>query len=322
IVGLAIVRYTPPPAAVLASPLLLFCSSLACLAWRRLSSGARAALFLSGLAGSLMLGFLATPARDWLYCLPLVVVASGALVGPAASFVVAALLSALSILCLRAAPAAQTSLGSLAPLGVLWAAALVSCQSSRSLYATLHWALESQSRAWQTAEEVRARRSELRRTLDSLRMTHGLLERTVQELEAARAEAEEARQIKAHFVANISHEFRTPLNVIVGFAEMLCTSPETYGGLSWSPALREDVGTIWRNAEHLLKMIDDVLDLAQIEASRLPVLPEPIDLIHLIHETLATGSALLRESRLGLRVSLPESLPVLRADPTRVRQVI
>ncbi|MCL6431904.1 MAG: response regulator, partial [Anaerolineae bacterium] len=322
IVGLAVVRYTPPPAIVLASPLALLLASMASLFVRRLPTAVRAAVFLLGLTTSLVLGFLASPARDWLYCLSLVVIASGALVGPAASYGIAALLTVVSGACLWGMPGPQPLLQSLAPIGLLWGAALVSCQSSRSLYATLLWALESQNRAWQTAEEVRTRRAELRRTLDSLRMTHGLLERTVQELEAARAEAEQAREIKAHFVANISHEFRTPLNIIVGFAEMLCTRPEAYEGVSWSPALREDIATIWRNAEHLLKMVDDVLDLAQIEASRLPVLPEPTDLIRLIHETLATGSALLRESHLELRVSLPETLPLFRIDPTRVRQVL
>ena len=322
IVGLAVVHYTPPPAVTLAAPLALLLGSVACLLLRRLPTTVHVGLLLFGLTAGLVLGFLSSPARDWLYCLSLVVVASGTLVGPATSYAMAALLSLVSGVCLHAIPGSQGPLQSLAPIALLWAAAAVSCQASRSLYATLRWALESQNRAWQTADEVRARRAELRRTLDSLRLTHGLLERTVQELEAARAEAEQAREIKAHFVANISHEFRTPLNIIVGFAEMLCTRPEAYEGVSWSPALREDIATIWRNAEHLLKMVDDVLDLAQIEASRLPVLPEPTDLIRLIHETLATGSALLRESRLELRVSLPESLPLLRIDPTRVRQVL
>lgn len=322
IIGVAIVHYAPPSLVISGPPLIILGTSVACLTLRPLSVSLRTSLFLIGLTAALTLGYLSSPARDWLYGLVLVAVAGGALSGPVASSAVAAALSMLAVACLHLASRPPTPLELLAPLGLLWATTLISSMASRSLYTTLRWALDSQSRAWQTADEVRARRGELRRTLDSLRITHRLLERTMHELEAARREAEEAREVKSHFVANISHEFRTPLNIIVGFAEMLCTSPETYGGVSWSPALREDIVAIWRNAEHLLKMVDDVLDLAQIEASRLPVLPEPVDLIRIIQDALATGAPLLRESSLELRVSLPTSLPLLHVDPTRIRQVV
>jgi CheY-like chemotaxis protein len=141
-------------------------------------------------------------------------------------------------------------------------------------------------------------------------------------LEAARLEAEEARRIKSRFVANISHELRTPLNIIVGFAEMLCTSPEVYGSFDWPPSLREDLLAIWRNAEHLLNMVDDVLDLAQVEAARLPITPELTDLNQLIRETLVAASALLRHSPLDLRVALTAKVPLLNLDRTRIRQVL
>ncbi len=322
LMAILLLHFRPPPFAVLAPPLLLFCASLGGLALGILPSSGRAALFLLGLTGTLALGYWAIPSRDWVYALSLVVVAGGAVAGPVTSFAAAASLSVLTLLSLRFVPGAPALEQLPAPLGLLWGSALISGPSSQSLYAMLHWAMDSRAQAWQTTEEVRLRRAELRRTLDSLRVTHGLLERTVRELEAARAVAEEAREIKSRFVANISHEFRTPLNIIVGFAEMLCTSPETYEGVTWSPSLREDIVSIWRNAEHLLKMVDDVLDLAQIEASRLPVLPEPVDLRRIIQEALATGSSLLRDSALELRVSLPEELPRVAVDPTRIRQVL
>ena len=322
IMVILMVHLRPPPLAVLAPPFLMFCASLGCLTIRILPISGRAALLLLGLTGSLVLGYWASPSRDWLYALSLVVVMGGAAAGPVVSFATSASLSVLTLLSLFLVPGAPSLAQVPAPLGLLWGSALISGLSSQSLYATLRWAVDSQARAWQTAEEVRIRRGELRRVLDSLRVTHGQLERTVRELEVARAVAEEAREIKSRFVANISHEFRTPLNIIVGFAEMLCTSPETYGGLTWSPLLREDIVSIWRNAEHLLKMVDDVLDLAQIEALRLPVLPEPVDLISVIQEALAMDDALLRDSCLELRVSLPENLPRLTVDPTRIRQVL
>jgi len=194
--------------------------------------------------------------------------------------------------------------------------------SHRCLYTALLWAIQSQRRAWETTNEVRQRRGELRRALDSLQITDNLLERTNRELETSRKEAEEARQAKSRFVANISHEFRTPLNVIVGFAEMVCTAPESYGAMVWPRELREDLLTIWRNAEHLLKMVDDVLDLAQLQAYRLPILPEPTDLAEFIKDALGVGSAILRNSNLLLRLNLPEGLPVMQFDQTRIRQVL
>ncbi|MBC7237849.1 MAG: HAMP domain-containing histidine kinase, partial [Chloroflexi bacterium] len=234
----------------------------------------------------------------------------------------AALLTAISVLCVARGPSDYSLAQAVAPLGLLWATALTSGLSARNLYTALQWALDSQSQAWKTAREVQERRAELRRALDSLTITHGILERTTHELEAARREAEEARQVKSRFVANISHELRTPLNIIVGFAEMLCMSPEVYEGASWPPILREDLLTIWRNAEHLLNMIDDVLDLAQIEATRLPILPQPTDVIELVRDTLAAAGPLFRDSGLELRVRLPSLSVMANVDQTRIRQVL
>ncbi|MHB0857136.1 MAG: ATP-binding protein, partial [Anaerolineae bacterium] len=194
--------------------------------------------------------------------------------------------------------------------------------SSHALYTALGWAWHNQSRAHRLLVELRDRRGELMRALAALTEATRRLQRTNAELEIARQQAEEARQIKSRFVANISHELRTPLNIIVGFAEMLCTSPETYGGVAWPTELRQDVLTIWRNAEHVLRMIDDVLDLAQIEASRLPVVPEPTDLVQLVRETLETSGPLVKDAALELRCALPEGSVMVHVDRTRIRQVL
>jgi signal transduction histidine kinase/CheY-like chemotaxis protein len=307
----------------LTPPLVLMATSTLCLGLRTLSLPVRSALLLVGMAACLYLGYRTAPGQIWLYYLSLIVTVTGLLTGPGKALITALALTLIvfRVLWLGASPA--TSLPQiLPPLGLLWATAIATWLSSRNLYTALWWALDSQQRAWQTAEEVRERRAQLRRTLDSLRTTYELLERTSRELDAARREAEEARTIKSRFVANISHELRTPLNVIVGFAEMLCVSPQSYGDFPWPPPLRQDVLTIWRNGEHLLKMVDDVLDLAQIEAARLPVTPEPTDLLQLIRDTIVTASALLRNSGLELRVHLPDALPLLDLDATRIRQVL
>lgn len=322
LVGRSIQWEIPSEALTALPPVLLFLSAALALAAHRLPTDLRCAIFLAGLTGTFVLAYRIQPAVGWLYGQVLVVTAAGPLASTSVTFAVSLLLTAGTAWNCQTVPGVGHWLNLLPPLGLLWATAITAWLSAQNLYTALGWALASQARAWQTANEARERRGELRRTLDSLRVTQGILERTLQELEAARAEAEEARRVKSRFVANISHELRTPLNVIVGFAEILCTLPETYGELPWPSTLREDVLTIWRNAEHLLSMIDDVLDLAQIEASRLPVVPEPTDLRALILDALAGGRPLVEKAGLELRISLPESLPVLSLDRARIRQVL
>lgn len=309
-----------PRAEMLAPPLLLLTAAGMALGSVRLPVPWRALGLLVGISLAITLELLWTGNIVWLYYESLVITMAALLAGPGSGFVLAAAFSVVAVHSLRLALA---QLAATAPaLGLIWATAIVSWLSSRNLYVVLFWAVDSQARAWRTANEVRRRREQLRRTIDSLRNAHAVLERTMRELEAAREEAEEARRVKSRFVANISHELRTPLNIIVGFAEVLCFSPETYGDFPWPAALRQDIMAIWRNAEHLLGMIDDVLDLAQIEASRMPVTREPTDLPQLIRDTLTSASGLFRGSGLELRVSLPSKMPVLNLDRTRIRQVL
>ncbi len=282
----------------------------------------RSTLFLFGLCATFILGYLVWPSPAWLYGQALIIAVAGLLAGLRASFLIAALLTVSSLASLRVSPLALLPIEIASSLAMVWAVAVVSSLSTQNLYTALGWAMNSQTEAWQTASEVRDRRAELRRTLDTLRATYGLLERTMRELDAARLEAEEARKVKSRFVANLSHELSTSLNVIIGFAEMLCTMPETYGDFAWPRAVREDVLAIWRNAEHLLHMVDDVLDLAQMESARFTIVPEPTDVLQLIRETLAAAEPLVRAARLELRVVLPDVLPPLRLDRTRIRQVL
>jgi len=205
---------------------------------------------------------------------------------------------------------------------LLWMVAAIQWISSDAFFTALGWYWDSRQRYNVVLAQLRDRQGELNRTLAALTEATRRLERTNRELDLALQEAEEARDIKWRFAANISHELRTPLNIIIGFSEMLCTSPETYGDLTWPPALRNDLLTIWRNADHLLRMVDDVLDLAQIEAARLPVLPEPTDLSELIRDTLVTAAPLVRGANLELRANLPDGTLILDVDRTRIRQVL
>ena len=312
----------PPRFPVLAPPILPSLAATAALLLRRAPLTWRSILLLLGVEVSFLLAYSWDGNPVWLYYQPLTVIVAGLLIGPGASFAFALLVTLASHVAVGMTYGGQPTSVTLPLAGLVWGVAATSWLSSRSLYTALNWSMQSQARAWKVAEEASRRREQLRATLDSLRHAHNALERTTRDLQAATLEAEDARRVKSRFVASISHEFRTPLNIIIGFAEMLATSPSSYGEARLPPDLVGDLLIIWRQAEHLLHMVDDVLDLAQIEASRFTLLPEPTDLVDLIKETLTDAGPLLQRSGLELRVSLPSSLPQLLLDRTRIRQVI
>jgi CheY-like chemotaxis protein len=141
-----------------------------------------------------------------------------------------------------------------------------------------------------------------------------VLERTA-ELERARAEAERANLAKSEFLSRMSHELRTPLNAILGFGQLL--QMEAVDEVQHA-RLRE----ILNAGRHLLTLIDEVLDLARVEAGHLSVSPEPVALRPLVEECLA----LVRPDAAGRGVQLLEPSPScavhVRADRTRLKQVL
>jgi len=207
-------------------------------------------------------------------------------------------------------------------LATLWLTALIVGVSSGKLYLAVRRAQASENRAWQRAREADLRRGELARARKALSDMYALLERTNHELAVARREADEARHIKAQFAANISHELRTPLNLILGFSEMMYRSPEAYRGARWTPALRADIREIYRASQHLLGMIDDILDLSRVEAQRLPLMLEATDMGDLIREAVDTAAGLLREKPVSLSCKVPGELPQVLVDRARIRQVL
>jgi len=177
-------------------------------------------------------------------------------------------------------------------------------------------------KAHNTTRELQAQRGKLNATMKALADANQLLKRTTYDLAQAREEAERARQLKSQFAANISHELRTPLHLIVGFSQMMYTSPEIYQDVTWTPELRADIREIYDNAQHLLGLIDDVLDLSQVEVARMPISKERVYLPQLIRDAVETARSLIRGRDLYLKVDIPDNVPTLYADPTRIRQVL
>ena len=183
------------------------------------------------------------------------------------------------------------------------------------------WSWEHFSRARDLLDEARDRQVELKQALDDLAHANRQLALINERLAATRLIAEEAQKTKAEFVAKVSHEFRTPLNMIIGLIDLLMETPKVYGE-DLPEALFKDLGIVHRNCEHLASMINDVLDLSQIEAGRLALHREEFSLADVISRALAVVRPLLDKKGLSLRVDIAQDLPRIYCDRTRIRQVI
>jgi signal transduction histidine kinase/CheY-like chemotaxis protein/HPt (histidine-containing phosphotransfer) domain-containing protein len=157
--------------------------------------------------------------------------------------------------------------------------------------------------------------------LDALSQTANMLaeelEATQHEMEAARAAAEAATLAKSQFLAHMSHEIRTPLTALIGFADLLSApSVSESERLNYAMIIR-------RNGEHLLSVINDILDLSRIEAGRLTV--EAIDCspAQILSEVASLMRVRAKESGLYFELSLDTPIPSsMKSDPTRLRQIL
>lgn len=140
----------------------------------------------------------------------------------------------------------------------------------------------------------------------------------IDEAEAARAAAEQANRAKSQFLANMSHELRTPLNAIINFTRIIATGargPVNSAQIDYLQRVRH-------GGEHLLGLINDILDLAKIEAGRIELHEESINVGELLQSVMATASGLLKDKPVELRQAIAPNLPPLFADRTRVRQIL
>ena len=128
----------------------------------------------------------------------------------------------------------------------------------------------------------------------------------------------EVDRLKSEFLASMSHELRTPLNSIIGYAEVMLDGID--GDLT--DDMNEDVGAIHGSGKHLLNLINDILDLAKIEAGQMDLVVEEFELGPLVEDTTNIQRVLFKDKAVDLVLDIPADLPHVHADPLRVRQVI
>jgi len=208
------------------------------------------------------------------------------------------------------------------PILVTSAVGVLSSLAVRNLYEALHWFQERAAAAQHNEAELRDRQGQLSRTVKALDEAYRRLEYLNYDLARAREEAEKTRLVKQRFVTSVSHELRTPLNVVVALSEMMYLSPQRYGAGPLPPALRGDVREIYRSSQHLLHLIDDVLDMAQIDAGEVKLHQQPLHLRDVVAETLDMIRPLVRETDVALRAQVPADLPPVLVDRNRVQQVL
>lgn len=195
--------------------------------------------------------------------------------------------------------------------------------STRSLLTVTEWSIYSLRQAHKNIAEVRNHRAELARLVKELDHSNIQLERANNMLVIARAEAEEAKNARNRFALTISHELRSPLNFIIGFSEIMVKKPVTYAPKkSWPDGLYEDIVEIYHNSQHLINLINDVLDLGQIDHLQLSLIKEWVSLALIVQEMSQMVQRAFTAKGVNLFTEIESDLPIVYVDRTRIRQVL
>jgi signal transduction histidine kinase/CheY-like chemotaxis protein len=166
--------------------------------------------------------------------------------------------------------------------------------------------------------EVAKGRAAARVLLEQTRQQASELERASATLRQKAAELEEASAYKSRFLANMSHELRTPLNAIIGFSELMYDGSVPLD----EETTHEYLGDILTSGRHLLQLINDVLDLAKVEAGKLDFFAEPIELSRVVGEVLAVLRSASSKHQVTVASEIDEAVERLVLDPGRLKQVL
>ncbi|MBE0696000.1 MAG: hybrid sensor histidine kinase/response regulator [Anaerolineaceae bacterium] len=189
------------------------------------------------------------------------------------------------------------------------------------LLTMVEWTNFSYRMARDNLEELRDQRLGFNQVQEDLILANKELVRLTSSLKVMTERAEEARRVKEEFVANVSHELRTPLNMIIGYTNLIINSPQAYGK-QIPTRLLADITSIQRNSQHLVDLINDVLDLSQLDAGRLAFTRQWTSVREIITSAVMAVQPLFISKKLYLDTDLPDDELKVFCDETRVREVI
>ena len=170
---------------------------------------------------------------------------------------------------------------------------------------------------------IRDRSFPIRNRLGRVYRVAGIAEDTTQQREAEEElkkktiQALEASRIKSEFVSNVSHELRTPINAIIGYSSLLLD--ETYGAVHQEQKM--PLEGVVRNANDLLSLVNDVLDLSRIESGKMSVRLGPVDIPSLLQGVLSGLQPLFEQKSLFIRFDPPQVFPIIQSDAEKIKQI-
>jgi signal transduction histidine kinase/DNA-binding response OmpR family regulator len=168
------------------------------------------------------------------------------------------------------------------------------------------------------ATRLRSEWTQAREESERARAAETQLREREQELVRAKNAAEEANHAKSQFLANMSHELRTPLNAIIGYSEMLQEECEDIGQQDFIPDLKK----IHAAGKHLLGLINDILDLAKIEAGKMTLYRETFDVKSVVEDVATTVHPLVQKNANTLKIDMGPDAGTMHSDATKLRQCL
>jgi two-component system, cell cycle sensor histidine kinase PleC len=168
-------------------------------------------------------------------------------------------------------------------------------------------------------EELRQQQEKFKRAARDLERSEGRANELSRKYSEEKSKAERAALTKSAFLANMSHELRTPLNAIIGFSEVMMN--ELAGPLG-HPSYKEYSRDILVSGQHLLDMINDILDMAKIESGKMTISPQPVDPLDPVDMAIRMVRRKAEEKEIDLKIEAPPNLPDIDADHRAIRQMI
>jgi len=254
---------------------------------------------------------------------PLVVVIVGLMLSPRESLIFAVLSSILiGLSAFLNSSANPFGWYQIFPILLTFVSWVLAAQVTGELYQITQWALSNYERERKTTNDLYENRQALERSFRRSQALSEELTTTNTELDKAKQAAEEATRYRGQFLANMSHELRTPLNAIIGFSETMLKFPMMYDDIELPKTYQNDLNQIYNSGRQLLSLINDILDLSRVDAGKMELFIQRVDLDELIRSVMSTAEGLIGNKPIRLETDLPPVMPLIWADESRIRQVL